>query len=412
MPETQKPANSGAFHAVAASFLGWTLDAFDFFVVVFLYDTLAAQFHVSKAAIISTVSWTLLMRPVGALVFGLLADRYGRRNLLIANVIFFSVIELFCGFSSTFGVFLFLRILYGIGMGGEWGVGASLAMEAIPIRWRGVLSGILQNGYAVGYLLAALAYRFAFPVWGWRPMFWLGGIPALLALYIRSSVPESAAWQKHRAPSTSAVLRIVGEQWKLCLYLVFLMTFMMFLSHGTQDMYPDFLRTEHGASIAAISTIIILGNIGAVVGGIIFGQLSNVAGRRLSIVLALVLSLAVMPLWAFANALTLLALGSFLMQVGVQGAWGIIPAHLSELSADATRGLVPGLAYQLGIVLASRTPVAEYALRDRFGYKWALAGFEIVTIVVLAVTISLGKERRGRSFLEAETVDAVPVAPD
>ncbi len=214
------------------------------------------------------------------------------------------------------------------------------------------------------------------------------------------------AWQKHRAPSTAAVLRIVGEQWKLCLYLVFLMTFMMFLSHGTQDMYPDFLRTEHGASIAAISTIVILGNIGAVVGGIIFGQLSNTAGRRLSIVLALILSLAVMPLWAFGTTLTILALGSFLMQVGVQGAWGIIPAHLSELSADATRGLVPGLAYQLGIVLASRTPLAEYGLRDRFGYKWALAGFEIVTIVVLAVTVSLGKERRGRSFLGAGAVVA------
>jgi SHS family lactate transporter-like MFS transporter len=415
MAETQKPASTAVFHAVAASFLGWTLDAFDFFVVVFLYDTLAAQFHVSKALIISTVAWTLLMRPVGALVFGLLADRYGRRNLLIANVIFFSIIELSCGFAPSFGVFLFLRILYGIGMGGEWGVGASLAMEAISVRWRGILSGILQNGYAVGYLLAALAYRFAFPVWGWRPMFWLGGVPALLALYIRSSVPESEAWQKHRAPSTSAILRIVGQQWKLCVYLVFLMTFMMFLSHGTQDMYPDFLRTQHGATIAAISYIIILGNIGAVVGGIIFGQLSNVAGRRLSLVLALVLSLAVMPLWAFANSLTLLALGSFLMQVGVQGAWGIIPAHLSELSADATRGLVPGLAYQLGIVLASRTPVVEYSLSNRFGYKWALAGFEIVTIVVLAVTISLGKERRGRSFLETETVDPVvpvPVAHD
>jgi MFS transporter, SHS family, lactate transporter len=404
MPEPQQPSSSAPFHAVAASFLGWTLDAFDFFVVVFLYDTLAAQFHVSKLAIISTVSWTLLMRPVGALVFGLLADRYGRRNLLIANVIFFSVIELFCGFASSFGVFLFLRILYGIGMGGEWGVGASLAMESVSSRWRGILSGILQNGYAVGYLLAAVAYRFAFPVWGWRPMFWLGGVPALLALYIRSSVSESEAWRRHRAPSTSAVLRIVGQQWKLCIYLVFLMTFMMFLSHGTQDLYPDFLRVEHGASVAAISYIVILGNIGAVVGGIIFGQLSNVAGRRLSLVLALILSLAVMPLWAFGSSLVMLALGAFLMQVGVQGAWGIIPAHLSELSADATRGLVPGLAYQLGIVLAARTPIAEYGLRDHFGYKWALAGFEIVTIVVLAVTISLGKERRGRSFLEGAEV--------
>jgi SHS family lactate transporter-like MFS transporter len=398
MPDLQKPTKS-AFHAVAASFMGWTLDAFDFFVVVFLYDTLAAQFHVSKAAIIATVSWTLLMRPVGALIFGFLADRYGRRKLLIINVVFFSVVELFCGFSSTFAVFLFLRILYGIGMGGEWGVGASLAMEAIPVRWRGVLSGILQNGYAVGYLLAALVYRFAYPVWGWRAMFWLGGLPALLAFYISIKVPESEAWEKHRASSASQMLRIVGEQWKLLVYLVFLMTFMMFLSHGTQDMYPDFLKSEHGASIAAVSTIVILGNIGAMVGGIIFGQLSDVAGRRLSIVLALILSLAVMPLWAFGGTLMMLALGSFLMQVGVQGAWGIIPAHLSELSAHETRGLVPGLAYQLGIVLAARTPVLEYSLRDRFGYKWALAGFEIVTMVVLAITISLGKERRGRDFL-------------
>jgi MFS transporter, SHS family, lactate transporter len=409
MPETQHSASSTAFHAVAASFLGWTLDAFDFFVVVFLFDTLAAQFHVSKLAIVTTVSWTLLMRPVGALIFGLLADRYGRRSLLVANVIFFSIIELLCGFAPSFAIFLTLRILYGIGMGGEWGVGASLAMESISTRWRGVLSGILQNGYAVGYLLAAIAYRFAFPAWGWRPMFWLGGVPALLALYIRARVPESEAWQQHRAPSTSAVLRIVGQQWKLCIYLVFLMTFMMFLSHGTQDLYPDFLRAEHGATVAAISYIVILGNIGALVGGIIFGQLSNVAGRRLSLVLALILSLAVMPLWAFGSSLKMLALGSFLMQVGVQGAWGIIPAHLSELSADATRGLVPGLAYQLGIVLASRTPVAEFNLRDRFGYKWALAGFEIVTIIVLAVTIALGKERRGRSFLEPA---AEPVSPD
>src|ERR1700719_1551148 len=229
MAAAQNAGRRSQFHAVAACFLGWTLDAFDFFVVVFLFDSLAAQFHVTKAAIVATLAWTLLMRPVGALVFGLLADRYGRRNLLIANVIFFSIIELSCGFAPSFVVFLFLRILYGIGMGGEWGVGASLAMEAIPARWRGMLSGILQNGYAVGYLLAALVLRFAFPVWGWRPMFWLGGIPALLALYIRSSVPESEAWQKHRAPSTSAVLRILSEQWKLCLYLVFLMTFMMFL---------------------------------------------------------------------------------------------------------------------------------------------------------------------------------------
>ena len=402
-------ANKAQFHAVAAGFLGWTLDAFDFFVVVFLFDSLAAQFHVTKAAIVATLSWTLLMRPVGALIFGLLTDRYGRRIPLIANVIFFSVIELLCGFAPNYGVFLLLRILYGIGMGGEWGVGTSLVMEATSSRWRGMLSGILQNGYAIGYILAALAYRFAFPAWGWRPMFWLGGIPAFLALYISAKVPESEAWRRHRKSSTGALLRAVGEQWKLCAYLLLLMTFMMFLSHGTQDLYPDFLQSQHHVGVAVVSYIVILGNIGALLGGIVFGEFSNAKGRRLSLIAALVLSLAVIPLWAFGTSLTALALGAFLMQVGVQGAWGIIPAHLSELSADATRGLVPGLAYQMGIVLAARTPVVEYGLRDRVGYGWALAGFEIFTIVILGVIVAFGPERRGRSFIEPAPVEPAPM---
>jgi MFS transporter, SHS family, lactate transporter len=405
MPAAPSIRNREKFHAIAAGFLGWTLDAFDFFVVVFLFDSLAAQFHVTKAAIVATLAWTLLMRPVGAVIFGLLTDRYGRRIPLIANVLFFSAIELLCGFAPNYAVFLALRILYGIGMGGEWGVGTSLVMESTSSRWRGVLSGILQNGYAVGYLLAALAYRFAFPAWGWRPMFWLGGIPAFLALYISAKVPESEAWRHHRAPSTGAVLRAVAEQWKLCLYLLLLMTFMMFLSHGTQDLYPDFLQSHH-VGIALVSYIVILGNIGAVIGGIIFGQLSNAVGRRLGLIAALVLSLAVIPLWAFGASLKALALGAFLMQVGVQGAWGIIPAHLSELSADSTRGLVPGLAYQMGIVLAARTPVVEFGLSKRVGYGWALAGFEIFTIVVLAIAVALGPERRGRSFVKPVSVES------
>src|SRR5437899_8126537 len=254
-------SRSDQWHSVTASFLGWTLDAFDFFVLVFLMDTLAAHFHVDKSKIVETLFFTLLMRPVGALIFGLLADRYGRRIPLIANVVFFSMIELLCGFAPNYAVFLVLRILYGIGMGGEWGVGTSLVMEATSSRWRGMLSGILQNGYAVGYLLAALAYRFAFPAWGWRPMFWLGGVPALLAFYISAKVPESEAWRHHRAPSTSAVLRAVGQQWKLCLYLLLLMTFMMFLSHGTQDLYPDFLQSQHHTGVAIVSYISILGKL-------------------------------------------------------------------------------------------------------------------------------------------------------
>src|SRR6266852_5062892 len=226
-------------HALAASFLGWTLDAFDFFILVFMMDRVAAEFRVTKAAIVATLTATLALRPVGAVIFGMLADRYGRRRPLMANVIYFSLIEFGCGFAPNYTVFLVLRSLYGIGMGGEWGVGASLAMEAAPPKWRGVLSGILQSGYSNGYLLAAVAARFLLPHWGWRPMFWIGALPALLALYIRTKVPESEAWKQHRAATTGQVLRVVAVEWRRFLYLVVLMTFMMFLSHGTQDLYPD-----------------------------------------------------------------------------------------------------------------------------------------------------------------------------
>jgi SHS family lactate transporter-like MFS transporter len=393
-------ARANQRNAVLAGFLGWTLDAFDFFVLVFLFDTLAAQFHVTKTDIVFTITLTLAMRPVGAIIFGLLADRYGRRRPLMANVIFFSVIELLCGFAPNYTVFLILRTLYGIGMGGEWGVGASLAMEAAPGKWRGVLSGVLQSGYSIGYLLAALAARFIEPHFGWRAMFWAGGIPALLAFYIRFTVPESEAWRQHRAPSTSAILSVLKDHWKTALYLVLMMTLMMFFSHGTQDLYPDFLKSTHGASGKTVSYIVIWYNIGAIVGAIVFGHLSEILGRRRSMLAALVVSLVTIPAWAFAGPLVTLAAAAFVMQVGVQGAWGVIPAHLNELSPDQTRGLLPGLAYQLGILIAAPVNNIEYALRNRFGYSWALAGFETVNILLLATVILLGSERRGRQFLD------------
>jgi SHS family lactate transporter-like MFS transporter len=394
LPETPQKS----FHAIAASFLGWTLDAFDFFVVVFLFGTLSQVFHVSKAMLVFSTTLTLATRPIGALIFGVLADRYGRRIPLMANVIYFSVIELLCGFSPNFTFFLVMRTLFGIGMGGEWGVGASLAMESAPKKWRGILSGILQSGYSVGYLLAAIVARFVLPVWGWRPMFWLGGAPALLALYIRTRVPESEAWKKHRASSVSDILATAGKEWKLFGYLIFLMTFMMFLSHGTQDLYPDFLGTVHKISPANVSYIAMLYNVGAVMGAILFGQLSQSIGRRFSMVASLGVSLLVIPMWAFSHTATMLALGAFLMQAGVQGAWGIIPVHLNELAPDAARGLVPGLAYQLGILFAAPTNSIEFALRDRVGYQWALAGFETVVILVLAILLFAGSERHSRDF--------------
>jgi len=398
-PPASRP---GTHHAVLAGFLGWTLDAFDFFIVVFLFDRLAQQFGVSKSQIVLSTTATLAMRPVGAMLFGLLADRYGRRIPLMANVIYFSTIELLCGFTPNFTVFLILRALFGIGMGGEWGVGASLAMEAAPVRLRGILSGILQSGYSIGYLLAAVAARFLLPVWGWRPMFWIGALPALLALYIRTKVPESEAWKTHRAASTGQVLRIVFGEWNRFLYLVVLMTFMMFLSHGTQDLFPDFLKEVHKVSEAARANILIIANIGAVCGAVVFGHVSQVAGRRKGMMVALALALLLIPLWAFGSSLPVVIAAAFIMQAGVQGAWGVIPVHLNELSADAARGLMPGLAYQLGILIASPTNSIQYALHQRFGYQWAMAGFELVTILTLAALLWRGSEAHSKSFHRTE----------
>jgi MFS transporter, SHS family, lactate transporter len=398
---TTSVPKKGSHHALLAGFLGWTLDAFDFFVIVFLYDTLSQHFGVPKKAIIFTTTATLALRPVGAFIFGLLADRYGRRIPLMANVIYFSIIELACGFAPNYTVFLILRALFGIGMGGEWGVGASLAMEAAPTRWRGILSGILQSGYSIGYLLAAVATRFVLPVWGWRPMFWLGALPALLALYIRTKVPESEAWQHHRAGSMGDVLRVVALNYKRFLYLVVLMIFMMFLSHGTQDLYPDFLKEIHKVAPSSVANIAMIYNVGAVIGAIIFGLLSQSLGRRKGMMAALGLCLLVMPFWAFGGSVPVLIVATVFMQMGVQGAWGVIPVHLNELAADAARGLMPGMAYQLGILFAAPTNSIEYALRERFGYQWALAGFEIVTIVALVLLLWRGAEEHSRSFVKA-----------
>ena len=393
--------NSQQWHAVSASFLGWTLDAFDFFVAVFLVNTLAAQFHVPASKIIFTTAATLAMRPVGAVIFGMLADRYGRRGPLMANVVFFSLVELLCGFSPNYTVFLVLRTIYGIGMGGEWGVGSSLAMESIPPKRRGVISGIVQSGYSCGYLLAALAAKFVLPMWGWRAMFWVGGLPALLAFYIRWKVKESEAWKENRLPGFGGIAKAAAANWKLFLFMIGMMALMNFLSHGTQDLYPHFL-SERGFSAATVANIAIFYNVGALLGALIFGRLSERVGRRRALVAAAILALCVIPVWAFGSTLLALALGAFAIQVGVQGAWGIIPAHLNELSPAAVRGLLPGLAYQLGNFVASPVNTIEYALRDRFGYSWALAGFEIVVIVLLACVVSLGPESKGKAFARAE----------
>ena len=406
MPPAREPfLKPHQWHAVSASFLGWTLDAFDFFVVVFLVNTLSAKFHVAPKLIIDTTFATLAMRPVGAFIFGMLADRYGRRGPLMANVVFFSLVELLCGFSPNYTVFLALRTIYGIGMGGEWGLGSSLAMESIPPHRRGLISGIVQSGYSCGYLLAAVAARFVLPMWGWRAMFWVGGLPALLAFYIRWKVKESEAWKQHRMPEFKSIAKTAASHWPLFLYMIALMALMNFLSHGTQDLYPHFLES-HGFTTSTVANVAIFYNVGALLGALLFGRLSEALGRRRALVLATVLALCTIPLWAFGKTLLALALGAFVIQVGVQGAWGIIPAHLNELSPAAIRGLLPGFAYQLGNLVASPVNIIEYALRDRWGYSWALAGFEISVITLLALVVGLGPEKKGEEFLKTMQADS------
>ena len=388
----------GRGYAISAGILGWTLDAFDFFVVVFLVDVLAAHFQVGKSSIVLTLGATLAMRPVGALLFGTLADRYGRRKPLMAVVAYFSVIEVLSGLAPSYAIFLVLRLLYGIGMGGFWGVGASLTLESASSRWRGLLSGLLQGGYPLGYLLAAVAARLILPAWGWRAMFWAGLVPGIITMLVAYKSPESRAWKQHQVKSVSGILRVVWDHRKSFAYLVLMLTLMIGLSHGTQDLYPDFLKTAHHISPNVVAYLAMFYNVGALLGTISVGHTSEKLGRRKSIILSLTLCLLVIPLWAFGHSLTILAIGAFLMQVGVQGAWGVIPAHLNELSPDAVRSLFPGFVYQLGVLFGSPTNSIEYALRDRVGYQWALTLFEGCTIIGLMLVFALGPERKGRVF--------------
>jgi SHS family lactate transporter-like MFS transporter len=394
----QAPTARDAWSALFASFLGWTLDAFDFFLLVFVVPVVAKEFGKGVPAIAAAISLTLAFRPVGALIFGLLADRYGRRLPLMIDLVFFSIVEVATGFSRSYTQFMVLRALFGIGMGGEWGVGASLAMEKVPTRWRGVLSGVLQEGYAVGYLLAACCYFFVFPRWGWRPMFFIGGVPALLALFVRFHVKESEVWQKTKHESWSGLGRAIASHWKLFLYLVAMMTMMNFVSHGTQDMYPTFLREQRGFTPQRVAIIAIIYNVGAVVGGVVMGRFSDRVGRRRAMVTALLLAIVAIPLWAFAPSTPLLILGAFALQFMVQGAWGVVPAHLSELSPDSVRGFLPGFAYQCGVLVAGTVATIEALFAARFSYASAMALTAFTVFSLAALVVGLGKEKHGRHF--------------
>src|SRR5437660_3673607 len=383
---------------VAAGFLGWMLDAFDFFLVVMTLTAIGKDFGKSDAAIALSITLTLAFRPVGAFIFGLLADRYGRKIPLMVDLVFYSVIEVLTGLAPNYTTFLILRALFGIGMGGEWGVGASLVMEKVPPHKRGMFSGLLQQGYAAGYLLAALCYLFVFPRWGWRPLFFLGVLPALLALYVRLQVTESEVWKRTRHHDWSGLGRTIVSHWKLFLYITLLMAGMNFASHGTQDIYPTFLKRHWGFGPGKVTALTALSMVGALSGGVLFGVFSDRIGRRRSIVVALALAVLVIPLWAFAPTLGLLVAGAFVIQFMVQGAWGVIPAHITELSPDSVRGLLPGFAYQCGVLIASIMPRVQTGLAERLPYPWAMSLSAGTVFILAAVAAALGRERKGIAY--------------
>ncbi len=383
-----------------ACFLGWSLDAFDFFILTFCVSAIATEFQTKVSAVTEAIFITLAFRPVGAFLFGMMADRFGRRPTLMVDIIAYSVFELSSAFAPSLKVFLITRALFGIAMGGEWGVGAALAFETLPAEGRGFFSGVLQEGYAVGYLMAALVFGTAFRFVGWRGMFIIGALPAFLVIYIRTKVNESPAWELGRVSrnAESRVGKDIVTYLGTFAFLILLMFAFNSFSHGTQDLYPTFLTKDHKFAPQTVGLIAIIANIGALLGGILFGTWSEKIGRRKAIVVAALLSIPAIPLWAYSHSVPMLGLGGFLMQFMVQGAWGVIPAHLNELSPPAVRGTFPGFAYQLGNLLASWNGVKQARLAERhFGGAFApvMAWTALIVATLVAVVTGSGRERRG-----------------
>ena len=395
MFDAMKGWSSAQKHVVAASYLGWTLDAFDFFLMVFVIKDVAHEFGAGKSDIAWATTLTLALRPLGAFIFGRLADRFGRRPVLMADVALYSLFGFATAFSPNLTAFLVIRALFGIAMCGEWGIGASLTMETVKPEARGFVSGLLQSGYPTGYLLASIVYRNFYDLLHWRAMFMVGIAPALLILYIRRHVPESPGWSREHA-RTGTVLNVLRKHWMLALYAIVLMTAFNFFSHGTQDAYPTFLQVQHGFDAHTTGNIAIIYNIGAILGGWTFGLWSQSFGRRRTIVLAALLAIPVTWLWAYSETAPMLAFGAFLMQFFVQGAWGVIPAHLNELSPADARGTFPGTVYQLGNFIASYNLVLQTKIAASQGenYSLALADVAVTAAIVIALLTSLGREAR------------------
>jgi SHS family lactate transporter-like MFS transporter len=382
--------------AIWASYLGWMLDAFDYFLMVFMLKAIGAEFGASIEQVSEALFLTLAARPFGALVFGWLGDRFGRRPVLMAVIALFSVMSGLSGLAGSLPQLLLIRACFGFAMGGEWGLGASLVMETIPAKMRGPVSGLLQSGYPSGYLIASLVYYLFFDAIGWRAMFFIGILPALFVLFIRMRVEESPTFAARRGKPRPSVLGVIAEYWKLALYLIVLMTAMNFLSHGTQDLYPTFLQKQRGFDTHTVGMLAIVLNVGSIVGSLGLGHLAERIGRRRNLALGCVLVLPVIPLWVYSGTFLPLAVGAFLMGVAVQGAWGNVPAYLNELSPPAIRAMFPGLVYQLGNLIASRVSPFQAGLAESRGgdYAYALAVVTAATAIMLIAWICFGPERR------------------
>ncbi|MHB8477065.1 MAG: MFS transporter [Steroidobacteraceae bacterium] len=398
-------------NVVIAAYLGWTLDAFDFFLMVFMFKDISAELHSSMQVVSTAVLLTLGMRPVGAFLFGRLADRFGRKPTLTWNILAYSLLELMSGFAPSMTTLLIVRALFGVAMGGEWGVGSALTMETIPASARGFVSGLLQSGYPSGYFLASLAVYLFYDRLGWRYMFVLGALPAVLVFFIRRAVDESPAWQEQRHSPRLGMMAVLRRDWKLALYGIILMTAFNFLSHGSQDAYPSmFLKIQHHFDTHLSSLITAIANIGAICGGLAFGSLSEKIGRRRTIMIAALIALPALPFWAFGWTPVILAIGAFMMQVAVQGAWGVIPAHLNELSPPEIRATFPGFVYQLGNLLAASNLNLQVAIAEANGNNYGMAMAIVVGTVALVIVllVALGPERRGVAMSTAQSTLAQP----
>jgi SHS family lactate transporter-like MFS transporter len=391
-------------NAFVASLAGWALDAFDFFLFVFAVRAIAADLHSTVRAVTEGIFLTLATRPLGALLFGYLAERFGRRPILMINVVSYSVCELASGLAPDLTTLLVSRAVFGVAMGGEWGIGAALALESLPAKRRGLFSGLLQEGYVLGYLLASIVYKFLFDRIGWRGMFFVGAAPALLVLYIRRHVDESPAWlegsSRRARLSARATLAEIAGHWPRLLFLVLLMACFNALSHGTQDLYPTFLQEQHHFDASTTGTIAIVYNLGALAGGITFGSLSERLGRRRAIAAAAALAIPAIPMWAYSTTALSFAAGAFVMQFMVQGAWGVVPAHLNELSPPSVRAILPGFAYQLGNLAMSRMAPEQARLAGAHGGDYArVLGCTVAVFAVLLIAVTLaGREGKAAAL--------------